>query len=135
MSRGANSHVGIIMARKRSLRRLCFYTYLSVILFTGGGGSASVHARIADPQEQTLPPGADTPPRSRHPPQEQNPLGADPPGADTSPQGADTPPAQCMLGDTANKRAVRTGIHTSFAIFLPKTAWECKNLDPAGGPF
>ena len=29
---------GIITARKRSLGRLCFYTCLSVILFTGGGG-------------------------------------------------------------------------------------------------
>ena len=28
-----------ITARKRSLQRLCFYTCLSVILFTGGGGS------------------------------------------------------------------------------------------------
>ena len=27
--------------RKRSLRRLCFYTFLSVILFTGGGGGIS----------------------------------------------------------------------------------------------
>ena len=44
-----------VTARKRSLRRLCFYTCLSVILFTGGGGSASVHAgihpaRSRDPQ-------------------------------------------------------------------------------------
>ena len=56
----------LITTRKRSLRRLCFCTCLSVILFTGGGGSASVHAGIAD-----APPGADpleqTPtPRSRH---------------------------------------------------------------------
>ena len=29
----------VITARKRSLRRLCFYTCLSVILFTGGGWS------------------------------------------------------------------------------------------------
>ena len=28
---------GIITARKRSLRRLCFYTCLLVLLFTGGG--------------------------------------------------------------------------------------------------
>ena len=28
---------GIITARKRSLQRLCFYTCLSFILFTGGG--------------------------------------------------------------------------------------------------
>ena len=43
----------LITARKRSLRRLCFYTCLSVILFTRG--SASVHAGIhtPSPQEQT----------------------------------------------------------------------------------
>ena len=64
----------VITTRKQSLRRLCFYTCLSVILFTGG--SASVHAGIADhPQEQTAP-------GSRH------------------------PPAQCILGDTANTQAV-----------------------------
>ena len=33
-----------ITARKRSLRRLCFYTCLSVILFTGGEGSPGPHA-------------------------------------------------------------------------------------------
>ena len=56
------------------LRRLCFYTCLPVILFTGGG-SASVHVGIQPP----VPPlGADTPgtrhplgpgtlPRTRHP--------------------------------------------------------------------
>ena len=31
-------HFEIITVRKRSLRRLCFYTCLSVILSTGGGG-------------------------------------------------------------------------------------------------
>ena len=37
----------VFTARKRSLRRLCFYTCLSVILFTGGGGeSASVGVYI-----------------------------------------------------------------------------------------
>ena len=52
---------------------------MSRILFTGRGGeSASVHAGI--PPEQT-------PPRTRHPPEQ-------------------TPPAQCMPGDTVNKRAV-----------------------------
>ena len=63
------------------LRRLCFYTCLSVILFTGEV-SASVHAGIH-------------PTAGRHPP----------PGADIPPE--QTPPAQCMLGDTGNKRAVR----------------------------
>ena len=52
------------------------------------GGSASVHARIPPPGADPLPgPGtplaADTPSRSRHPPE------------------------QCMLGDTVNERAVR----------------------------
>ena len=55
-----------ITAHKRSLQRLCFYSCLSVILFTGG--SASVHAGI--------PPGTrhSPPARSRHP-QEQTPRG------------------------------------------------------------
>ena len=57
-----------ITARKQSLRRLWFYKCLSV-----KGGSASVHAGIAD-----------TPPREQISPR------------------ADTPPAQCMLGDTTN---------------------------------
>ena len=45
----------IITARKRSLRRLCFYTDLSVIIFTGRV-SAPVHAGIPSPG-----PEADTP--------------------------------------------------------------------------
>ena len=54
---------------KRSLRRLCFYTCLSVILFTREV-SASVHAGIPPPRkqtprEQTTPSRADTP-RRRH---------------------------------------------------------------------
>ena len=32
--------ISVFTTRKRSLRRLCFYTYLSVILFTGGWGGA-----------------------------------------------------------------------------------------------
>ena len=101
---------------------LCFHTCLSFWV------SASVHAGIH-------PPGADTPPlRSRHPlevdtpPRKQTPRQeADTPGKQTHPLGsrhtprkqtlpeADTPsgsrhsppPAQCMLGDTGNKRVVR----------------------------
>ena len=84
----------LITARKQSLRRLCFYTCLSVILFIGG--SASVHAWTAHtsalgadtPQEKT-PPGADTPSqeqtlpyRSRHPPGEDTPQLQIPPAAD-----------------------------------------------------
>ena len=88
----------IFTARKRSLRRLCFYTCLSVILFTWGVCLSACWDSSPHPQEQT-PLGADTP-RSRHP------------GADTPSPGADTPrskhprsrhlPEQCMLGDMAN---------------------------------
>ena len=68
----------------------------SVILSTGGV-SASVHAGIPHPQEQTPPLGSRHPPWSRHPPGADRPR-ADtlqskhppPPGADTSP-GANTP--------------------------------------------
>ena len=47
--------ISIFIARKRSLRRLCFYKCLSV--HSGGGGSTSVHAGIP-PHEQTPPPGS-----------------------------------------------------------------------------
>ena len=75
-------------ARKRSL---CYVFTPVCQSFCSQEGSASVDAGIADPpgpdttptQEQTRPL-----PRSRHP-------------------HPSTPPAQCMLGDTANKRAVR----------------------------
>ena len=66
----------IVTACKQSLRRLCFYTCLSVILFKGGM-SASVHAGIHTPL-------------GRHAPLGQTP----PPGR---------PAPQCMLGDTGNK--------------------------------
>ena len=51
----------IIAARKRSLRRLCLYTCLLVILL-GGEGSASVHDGIHTPSSRH-------PPGSRHPPE------------------------------------------------------------------
>ena len=87
-----NGCLGFFTTRKRSLRRLCFYTCLSVILFTEGvclsacwdttpPPHKSRHPREqTPPQEQTHPqeqahppgsrhpPGADTSPRSRHPP-------------------------------------------------------------------
>ena len=65
--------ISIFTAGKRSLRRLYFYTCLSVILFTGGG-SASVHVGTADSLWEHTPPGSRLPPGSRPP------LGADPPG-------------------------------------------------------
>ena len=77
-----------------------------------GGGSASVHAGIPPPQEQTPPP-EQTPHRADTPPPEQTPQEQTPPTADPSgsrPPRADTPPpppAKIMLGDTVNARAVR----------------------------
>ena len=50
--------------RPQSLRGLCFYTCLSVILFTRGAGCASVYAGIADPPEADPP--EQTPPCAVH---------------------------------------------------------------------
>ena len=91
----------LITARKRSLGQGNIFSIVCQE-FCSQGGSASVHAGIPPPPtrhiplEQTpppdqAPPGADTP--SRHPPGPGTPR-------------ADTPPAQCMLGDTVNKRTV-----------------------------
>ena len=105
-------------ARKRSFRRLCFYTCLSVILFTGWGVSASVHAGIhplgQTPPEQT-PPGRHPPgryplgrhPLGRHPHPGRHPPGQTAPWEMTPPRSRlPPPPVQCILGDTGNKLAV-----------------------------
>ena len=63
----------LVTVRKRSLRRLCFYTCLS---FCSQGGSASVHAGIPPPH---LPP-----PGTRHPP-DQTPPEQTPPWDQTAP--------------------------------------------------
>ena len=72
------------------------FLHLSVILFTGGG-SASVHAGIADP----LPPGA--------PP----PLGPD------TPPGADTRPCTVRAGRYGQQAGGThpTGMHTCYCVF------------------
>ena len=90
----------VITARKRSLRRLCFYTCLSVILLTGG--SANCMLGYPPPFDQRQAPA----PRSRHPP-----------------PGANNPLAQCMLGDTGKKRAERTGMQSCFPIIV-KPCWQ-----------
>ena len=119
---------GYFTARKRSLRRLCFYTCLSVILFTRGGVPGQVHplgkytsiSRYT-PQEGT-PPSQGTPLRQVHLPGQVLPWAGTSPGqvhptpgqvhphpwTGTIPPWAGTPTTeQCMLGDTGNKRAVR----------------------------
>ena len=55
----------------------------------------------APPQDQTPPQDQAPPPATRHPPREQ----------------AD-PPAQCMLGDTVNKWAVRILLECNLVLFL-----------------
>ena len=90
------------------LRKLCFYTSLSV--HGGWGQSASLHVGI-HPQEQHTPYKADIPPPPR----------TDPPGADTPkeqtpprsrhPSGAGTPPQQTA---TAADGPYPTGMHSCF---------------------
>ena len=97
-----------ITARKRSLRRLCFYT--CVLFCPWGEGVCPIACWDTTPppgtrgryplrpeagtpwRADTPPPGpeAGTPPTTRHPPGPE----------------AGTHPVQCMLGDTGNKRAV-----------------------------
>ena len=90
---GWSTNIRLITARNWRLRRLCFYTYLS---FCSRGGSASVHAGIPyppGPGPPQAPPGPGTP-QTRH------------------------PPAQCMLGDTVNKRAVRILLECNLVNLL-----------------
>ena len=73
-------NLGIFTARQRSLRRLCFYTCLSVILFTGRG----VPGQVPSPHwGQVHPPGryplAGTPPGRYTLPPQIHPPGGTPP--------------------------------------------------------
>ena len=112
----------------------------SVILLTGGGVSASVHAGIppqeqTSPQEQTPPapspweqtpqsrhpPGADTPqsrhsPRSRHPPgaADTPPPGVDPLGADTPLEQTPHPPQQTPLPEADSGVRSTSGRYASY---------------------
>ena len=83
-----------ITARKRSLRRLCFYTCLSVILFTGGGVPTT-----GTPRAGTHPHRAGTSPRQV------------PPRA-----GTPTSPHACL--DTVNKRKVRIPLEYILVVQL-----------------
>ena len=79
--------VHVITARKRSLRRLCFYTCLSVCPQRGVCPSACCDAHTPGPE-------AGTPPRPEA-------------GSPQNQRQAPPPREQCMLRDTGNKRAVR----------------------------
>ena len=100
----------IITSRNEVVAKVTFL-HLSAILFTGGV-SASMHAGIPPPWEQT-PPRADTPqeqtPPEQTPPGSRHPPGSRPPRADTpweqTPPRADTPPGS-RLWHTVNERPV-----------------------------
>ena len=103
--------IKIFTGRNEVVAKVIFL-HLFVILFTGGGVSASVHAGIPPPQEQTpppdqphprdqTPPWEQTPPGSRHPPppEQAPPRIRHPPGADT--------PLGSRLQHTVYERPVR----------------------------
>ena len=85
----------IFTTRKRSLRRLCFYTCLSVILFTGGGEYLGRYAGTYPPrpgtptQDQVHPLGPGTPRRTRYTSSWDQ---VHPQGPGTPPPGSGTPP-------------------------------------------
>ena len=128
----------IFTAHKQSLRRLCFYTCLSVILFTGGSTWAGT-----PPGTRYTPPVPGTPRDQVHP-QAGTPLWpGTPPGPDTPPPGTrytpwdqvhppdQVPPEQCMLGDTGNKRAVRILLECILVeiLFLEDISPFCGTTD------
>ena len=113
--------VYIITARKRSLRRLCFHTGLSVILFTRGRVvPGQVPLRAGTPQQVNtcpwqVPPGRHTPlagtPPGQVPPWAGTPLQAGTPPGSYTPWQVQPPWQVHPLGhsaywDTVNKRAV-----------------------------
>ena len=102
-------NLGIFTARQRSLRRLCFYTCLSVILFTGRGVPGQVPSptggRYTPPGRYPLAgtPQAGTPSPHRYTPQEVH------------------LPPQCMLGYGQEAGSTHpTGMHSCFNKTLPE---------------
>ena len=95
----------LITARKRSLGQGNIFSSVCQE-FCSQGGSASVHAGIPHPPEPGTSPLKQTSPlRTKHPLRGADTPSRHPPGPGT-PRADTPPPAQCMLGDTVNKRAV-----------------------------
>ena len=111
--------VVIIRAHKRSLRRLCFYTCLSVILFTGGV-PGQVHPQAGTPPWVGTPwagtPQADTPSQA-----------GTPPGRYTSPQ-AGTPPPQVQAGTPPPRQ-----VHLPPGRYPPRQVHPLRQVHPQAG--
>ena len=90
----------LVTARKRSLGQGNIFSSVCQE-FCPQGGSASVHAGIPPPCQGDPPYKADPPPLARRPP-----------------PASQTPPAQCMLGDTVNKRAVCILLECNLVVKL-----------------
>ena len=131
----------VITSHKRSLRRLCFYTCLSVHRGSTWAGTprqvppwsgtpppppGQVH-----PSWQVHPPGHVHPPAGT-PPWSGIPLAGTPPLARYTPRQVHPPmyipPGHCMLGDTGNKRMGRILLDCILVFFmkslLPKIKME-----------
>ena len=106
-------------ARKRSLRRLRFYTCLSFCPH-GGVCLSACCAGISYPPDQA-PPWEQTTPQEQTPPNQAPPWTRHhPPGADhpRHPPWDQAPPTQCMLGDTVNKQVVCIPLECNLVTIL-----------------
>ena len=124
---------GIVTARKRSLRRLCFYTCLSVILFTGEGSTWA-----GTPPGTRYTPRTGTPPRTRctlrdqvHPQGRYTPWDqVYPPGPGTPP-GRGTPPGTWYTPQAGTPPGTR---YTSWAGKPPGTRYPQNQGHPTSMP-
>ena len=105
----------IFTARKRNLRRLYFYTCLSVILFTGEGCCVSLYAMGQTNLQEDTPPRKTDHPGRQIPPRKTDP----PPKEDTT----KTPQEHCMPGDTGKKRAGRILLEWILGLRVVKTSF------------
>ena len=122
----------LITARKRSLGQGNIFSSMCQEFCPRGGGLLQCMLGYHPPWQ------ADTPPASRHPSGKENPPGkADPPARrpplwQGRPPGKETPPsAQCMLGDTVNKRAVCILLECNL---VSSSFWENLENSYVGAP-
>ena len=125
----------IFTARKRSLRRLCFYTCLSVILFTGGKYLGRYPPRAGAPRQvhpqAGTPPCAGTCPRQvhtlpgRYTPRQVHPNRAGTPSRQVHPP---SPWAGIPRAGTLPQQGTPPGRYTAQAGTLPLSSacWEIR---------